>query len=79
MTIENEILARIQSKTPFAVLYLDLNSFKAYNDIYGFVKGDDVIRELEVSGDRSNPSTIEAKVRLKTGTTRVAVSFLNQL
>ncbi len=45
VTIENEILARIQKKAPFAVLYLDLNSFKAYNDIYGFVKGDDVIRE----------------------------------
>src|SRR5262249_53662884 len=45
VTIENEILTRIQYKTPFAVLYVDLNSFKAYNDTYGFVKGDDVIRE----------------------------------
>jgi len=45
VTIETEILTRIQNKTPFAVLYVDLNSFKAYNDTYGFVKGDDVIRE----------------------------------
>jgi diguanylate cyclase (GGDEF)-like protein len=45
VTIETEILARIQSKSPFAVLYIDLNSFKAYNDTYGFVKGDEVIRE----------------------------------
>jgi PleD family two-component response regulator len=45
VTIETEILARIQNKTTFAVLYIDLNSFKAYNDTYGFVKGDDVIRE----------------------------------
>jgi len=45
VTIDNEILNRIEKKTPFAVLYVDLNSFKAYNDIYGFVKGDDVIRE----------------------------------
>jgi len=45
VTIETEILSRIQNKTPFAVLYVDLNSFKAYNDTYGFVKGDDVIRE----------------------------------
>ena len=45
VTIEHEILNRIQNKTPFAVLYVDLNNFKAYNDIYGFVKGDDVIRE----------------------------------
>jgi len=45
VTIETEILTRIQAKAPFAVLYLDLNSFKAYNDTYGFVKGDEVIRE----------------------------------
>jgi diguanylate cyclase (GGDEF)-like protein len=45
VTIEHEILNRIDKKVPFAVLYVDLNSFKAYNDIYGFVKGDDVIRE----------------------------------
>jgi len=44
-TIEKEILQRIKAKAPFAVLYVDLNSFKAYNDAYGFVKGDDVIRE----------------------------------
>src|SRR6266700_691279 len=45
VTIEHEILNRIEKKDPFAVLYVDLNSFKAYNDIYGFVKGDEVIRE----------------------------------
>src|SRR5467141_2217356 len=57
VTIENEILSRIQSKTPFAVLYLDLNSFKAYNDIYGFVKGDDVIRETaRIILTQSDPS-----------------------
>lgn len=43
IAIENEILHRVQNKTPFAVLYVDLNSFKAYNDVYGFVKGDEVI------------------------------------
>jgi diguanylate cyclase (GGDEF)-like protein len=45
ITIENEILARLEANQPFAVLYLDLNSFKAYNDTYGFIKGDEVIRE----------------------------------
>lgn len=45
VTIENEILKRLELRQPFAVLYLDLNSFKAYNDIYGFVKGDEVIRD----------------------------------
>jgi len=45
VSIEREILARLQTQEPFAVLYVDLNSFKAYNDVYGFVKGDVVIRE----------------------------------
>lgn len=45
VAIEKEILHRIETHVPFAVLYIDLNSFKAYNDTYGFVKGDDVIRE----------------------------------
>ncbi len=30
----------------FAVLYADLNQFKAYNDVYGFPAGDDAIRLL---------------------------------
>ncbi|MFA5974558.1 MAG: response regulator [Elusimicrobiota bacterium] len=45
IAIENEIMTHIREKTPFAVLYLDLNDFKAFNDVYGFVKGDEVIQE----------------------------------
>jgi diguanylate cyclase (GGDEF)-like protein len=45
VTIEKEILQRIKSAVPFAVLYIDLNEFKSYNDTYGFVKGDEVIKE----------------------------------
>jgi diguanylate cyclase (GGDEF)-like protein len=44
-TIETEILKRLEANAPFAVLYLDLNAFKAYNDTYGFLKGDEVIRQ----------------------------------
>jgi len=35
------------------------------------------IQEFAVPGDRSNPTKTEVKVRLKTGTTRVGVAFLN--
>lgn len=42
--IDREISRRTAAGTPFAVLYTDLNSFKAYNDIYGFMQGDDLIR-----------------------------------
>ena len=45
VAIEKEIMQKMKDEAPFAVLYVDLNEFKAYNDTYGFVKGDDVIRE----------------------------------
>lgn len=35
---------RIQSKKPFAVTYVDIDNFKAYNDHYGFPQGDRVIK-----------------------------------
>lgn len=34
----------IASQAPFAALYIDLNNFKGYNDRYGFLKGDAVIK-----------------------------------
>lgn len=42
-TIEREIRFRLQSKNIFSVLYIDLNHFKAYNDYYGFYRGDLVL------------------------------------
>ncbi|MBU3760170.1 MAG: diguanylate cyclase, partial [Candidatus Omnitrophica bacterium] len=35
---------KIEKGEKFSVLYLDINHFKAFNDAYGFQKGDDVIR-----------------------------------
>jgi PleD family two-component response regulator len=45
ISIEREINARIQSGTRFAVLYADLNNFKAFNDRYGFKRGDEAIQK----------------------------------
>jgi PleD family two-component response regulator len=42
--IIQEILKRVGAAVPFSVLYFDLNNFKAYNDRYGFVRGDQAIR-----------------------------------
>ena len=42
--IQDEIQRKVEDETPFAVLYCDLDNFKAYNDHYGFVKGDRVIQ-----------------------------------
>lgn len=42
--IIQEIQKRIAVEAPFSVLYFDLNNFKAFNDRYGFVRGDQAIR-----------------------------------
>ena len=41
--IHAELKKRISNKEAFTVLYLDLDNFKAYNDVYGFLKGDQII------------------------------------
>ena len=41
--IHAELKKRILKQEPFSVLYLDLDNFKAYNDVYGFLKGDQII------------------------------------
>ncbi len=60
VSILNELSKRLESKALFAVCYLDLDKFKAYNDTYGFEHGDDVIKEtarilIRVTQDIGNP------------------------
>lgn len=45
-SIMEELQRCIESKATFAVGYADLDKFKAYNDRYGFERGDDVLKEL---------------------------------
>jgi diguanylate cyclase (GGDEF)-like protein len=42
--IQEEIERQVREHHPFAVLYLDLDNFKTYNDKYGFVRGDRLIQ-----------------------------------
>jgi PleD family two-component response regulator len=46
LAIENEIRRRFEGRLPWAVIYIDLDNFKAFNDVYGFVRGDEAIRLL---------------------------------
>lgn len=42
--IHAELKKRITNKNEFSVLYVDLDNFKAYNDVYGFLQGDEIIQ-----------------------------------
>ncbi len=44
LAIEAELRRRIETNEPFAVLYSDLDNFKAFNDVYGFTHGDEAIQ-----------------------------------
>lgn len=44
LAIEKEVLKRLDSREPFVFLYIDADNFKAYNDYYGYQRGDDAIR-----------------------------------
>lgn len=44
LPIQTELKKRLLKKEPFVVLYIDLDNFKAYNDVYGFLKGDEIIK-----------------------------------
>lgn len=41
--IHTEIRRRLDASEPVAVVYADVNDFKAFNDRYGFLRGDEVI------------------------------------
>lgn len=42
--IQTEMKKRLLNKDKFAILYFDLDNFKAYNDVYGFSNGDEIIK-----------------------------------
>jgi len=44
--IEKTIHLRMEEKRPFSVAYYDIDNFKSFNDKYGYMKGDSVIRHL---------------------------------
>ncbi|GHO45431.1 response regulator [Ktedonospora formicarum] len=41
--LECALDARLKSPEPWSILYLDLDNFKAFNDVYGFLAGNDMI------------------------------------
>ena len=46
--IEEVLKKKVNSKEKFAFMYADLDNFKAYNDAYGFLKGDEILRAFSI-------------------------------
>ena len=42
--IHSELKKRLLKQEEFSIMYLDLDNFKPYNDVYGFLKGDKIIQ-----------------------------------
>jgi diguanylate cyclase (GGDEF)-like protein len=59
LRVERAIEHQLQLAATWSILYLDIDNFKAYNDVYGFLRGNDLIRLLahvvsEVVRDEGN-------------------------
>ncbi|MBS3872330.1 MAG: response regulator [Firmicutes bacterium] len=46
IAITDKLQQLAESTAPFAVIYTDIDNFKSYNDAYGFLQGDVVLRAL---------------------------------
>ena len=46
LIIEERLKFCLQSNTKFSIAYIDIDNFKAYNDVYGFEYGDIIIKLL---------------------------------
>ena len=44
--VQEEVAKRVAAGAPFALMYIDLDNFKAFNDHYGFLRGDESIKTL---------------------------------
>jgi GGDEF domain-containing protein len=46
VALQEQLQRRVRSGRPVSLLYVDVDHFKAYNDRYGFLRGDEAIKTL---------------------------------
>ena len=51
--VQEQVTKRVAEGRPFALMYIDLDNFKAFNDHYGFLEGDEVIKLLAACAGES--------------------------
>lgn len=56
MIVEQKLAESIKSKNNYSIAYIDIDNFKAYNDVYGFENGDLVLKMLAYLLKHSIPS-----------------------
>jgi diguanylate cyclase (GGDEF)-like protein len=49
--VQEEVAKRAAEGASFALMYVDLDNFKAFNDHYGFLRGDEAIKTLAATVD----------------------------
>ena len=55
---------RLLKKQFFVMLYIDLDNFKAYNDVYGFSNGDEIIKFTARTISRNVHSSVKIIILL---------------
>lgn len=57
--LQDEVSKHIAANEPFAMMYIDLDHFKPFNDHYGFLRGDEAIKLLaRMAGDAINSHAV---------------------
>jgi diguanylate cyclase (GGDEF)-like protein len=73
--VQDEVSRRVAKGEPFALVYIDLDNFKAFNDHYGFLRGDEAIKLLaRCIGDAVDTNTQESFVGHVGGDDFVAIA-----
>lgn len=44
--VQEKVIELVEAQRDFALMYVDLDNFKSFNDYYGFLRGDEVIKLL---------------------------------